>query len=262
MTEEEIRAGTEPAAADETPSGTEETPSPEQQLETLRTELETKSSELEKANRSMEGLRGSLKDWEKKAKEQANIQGEVDVLKNMVKVLATQGYQMSDDEFEESARSPKQDINKMFADLEEKSKKERQEAETRRRQEELFAQADAIHDRAVAVFADDVDSISRVRGMLRSGDTDLAEKMVAGAEGKKKPEGDNVGSDEEKRKKWIEEGKRLAMEESLKTDTGGPQGGTGRTFTRSQIAAMSPSEYVENREAIQKAYSEERIKDE
>lgn len=78
-------------------------------------------------------------------------------------------------------------------------------------------------------------------------------------------EKDQAMIDAEVDKKAQEKAQRLAeqkLKEAGVTTAGAsaPSSGTGRTFTHAQIAAMDSKEYAENKEAIDKAWREGRIK--
>jgi len=94
----------------------------------------------------------------------------------------------------------------------------------------------------------------------QSGDFSFANKKADSLVKPKKEAKGKEESEEEKQKRWIEEGKRQALEGGgvLNIPAGGPSGGGVRTFTEEQIADRDF--YEANREEILKAYKEGRIK--
>jgi len=217
----ETKEGTIIPANDITPEA-EGTPTTEQQMTTLQSQLKELSARAEKAERSEQGLRGSLQEKDRKLKETAEIKDEVQELKDMIKILATQRVGMDEDDLHVTP-DKKSSAEAIWNDLEAKREKKRQDATLKAQQDDYSSQAIAIHNEAIELFGDDVDKLFKIRQYLDAGYKDLAEGMVTKAR-KKEPEVKETA--EELKKKYLEEGRRLALEESgaLSTSTTLPSG--------------------------------------
>lgn len=209
-----------------------DTPTTEQQMETLQAELRTKGEELTKSEGSVQGLRGSLQEKDRLLGEQAAIRSEVTDLKDMIRTLASaqvRGESISGENLDDIPEHQRIDAKKVFDELEAKQEKRRQEGKIVAQKDEYNRQADAIYARAEAAFADDIDTLHSIRNLLRSGDSDLAEKKVAKAEKPTDTKGDKMESEEDKFQKRLDEEKRKWMEEHgmLESETGGPSASSG-----------------------------------
>ena len=249
------KEGTETTANDT--SGTEgDEPTTEQKLETAQAELKAQTERANKAESSNQGLRGSLKEKDILIQESTGLKSDVSYLKDAFKLLATQGMGASESDLEMTPEK-KANANQVWEKMEEKHTQERAADTAKAEQAKYTQQAQGILQDAVdAGIAKGSDEYEDIYDFLVEGKVRKAERLISKAKGTK-PE-----DEKEQEQKWITEGKRLAMEESgqLNSDTGGPQGSSGRSFTRKQIEDMSPEDYSKNREAIAAAQEAGRIK--
>lgn len=229
-----------------------ETPTPEEKLATLQKELEGVKTDLEAKDKGLRTAHQTLTEKDKEIKRQADVQTRLDGFEETQKILAAMLNEKltSGEGLEPSERK---DYLSQFDEITKRQKAEREQAQTRSQQEEYNRQCDAIYAKAGEVFKDDEDALFQVRTFLMSGATDLAEKKVAKAEKPTDTKGDKVESEEEIKQKWIDEGKRLAKEESgeLKTDINSPSG-AGGDLTIAQIEKMSPEERFARADEIAK----------
>jgi hypothetical protein len=91
----------------------------------------------------------------------------------------------------------------------------------------------------------------------RTGDFNRPYRMLDRVKKEAKPQEPPKGKEESEEEK---ERKILAKYGYLKSDTGGPSGAGGASFTREQIANMSPEEFAKLKPEIDKARKEGRIK--
>ena len=199
-------------------------PTPEQQMETLQTQIKELSERAEKAEKSSQGLRGSLKEKDDKIREQASSQSRMDGLEERMEIIATlldkrlTSGGLDDEE--------KVDLRKEFATLKERQAQEREREKVTLQQQEDFRHRNELWEKAQEFGTyQDNDAVAEIYDALADGKVYKAERIIKKLEGAN-PKGDKVESDEETRQKWIEEGKRLGMEEKglLKSDVGGPAG--------------------------------------
>lgn len=115
----------------ETPPQDEVTPpTTEEQLATLQGELDTLKAKYEQADKGLRSAQATLTQKDRLIKEKEDIRGEIDSMKDMIKILATsyaQGSQVSDDDLENVTPQKKQDINKAYEELEQKNRLRKQQ---------------------------------------------------------------------------------------------------------------------------------------
>ena len=238
-------------------SGTEgDEPTTEQKLETAQVELKAQTERANKAESSNQGLRGSLKEKDILIQESAGLKSDVSYLKDAFKLAATQGFGVPEGDLEATPEKMAT-ANKVWEQMEAKHKQEREADTAKAEQAKYTQQAQGILQDAVdAGIAKGSDEYEDIYDFLVEGKVRKAERLISKAKGTK-PE-----DEKEQKQKWITEGKRLAMEGDgqLASDTGGPQGSSGRSFTKKQINDMSPEDFTKNREAISVAQEAGRIK--
>jgi len=232
---------------------------PQETVESLQVKLKQMEQELNQRTDNVRSLNLTLQQRATELKRRADIESRIDSLQDTIEVLAT--AVASRGEIEELDPTKRQDI---LAEL----KKKRADADAKAKQKELTEvqteytqKADALYNRAKAIFADDDDAIEKVEDLLTNGRLERAEARVAKAEQKKVPSKEGKMETEEQRiDKLAEEKLRKHLEERglLETYTTTPSG--SGIFSRKQIAEMSPEDYAKNRDAIQKAYSDNKIK--
>jgi len=238
---------------------TEPEPAQEESLETLRAKLTELESAKEEAIREAKAHQQNVSKKERELQRSRDFEAKIQALEEKLGVAVSMVADIMDRDSAEvempTTRRSEQYLTK-FKDAGSSTQKAQQTY-----QDGIFAEIGKL----AAGAGVDLDSreLAQAKNLWYEGKPEdaldevkqVVEKMT---EAKKEP----VESDEEKKKKWVEEGKRLAMEEAkaLGTDTGGPHGSTGRSFTRQQIREMSPAEYKENRPAIEAAMAAERIK--
>ena len=247
---EEIKAPTE----DKTPE-VEEAPTAEQQLETLQTQLKETATRAEKAERSEQGLRGSLQEKDTQLKRQAGSDSRFEALNERIEFLATAiALGKSEEGMTGVSDETLQNVKSELKRMRESEEAKRKETQEQTQMEEFYQKGSTIYSEAEEVYGDDVDALHNIRNLIRAGDHDLAEKKVAKAKGKPTDtKGDKMESEEDLKQRWIEEGKRLAKEESgeLKTDNNSPSG-AGGSLTIAQLEKMSPEEKRVRRDEIAK----------
>lgn len=227
----------------ETGTETATTPTAEQQVETLQAQIKAETDAREKAEKSEQGLRGSLKEKDTKIREQADIQSQVDELKELQKMgfalMADQGRIPEEGIDPEKGRELSKVFDTKVNELE--AKRKQRNIETANREYAVTAQA--VYAKGQDAFKDDPASLSMVAMNLDAGRTDLAEALIAKVVKTTDTKGDKAESEEELKEKWVEEGKRLAKEESggLTTDNNSPSG-AGGSLTIEQLEKMSPEE--------------------
>jgi len=218
----------------------------EEQLTELRSQLETKDADLTKALSRMQGLEGSLKEKDRLLAEQVDIRSELDTVKGMVKIMATEGYGMQEQNLE-APPEKKASIDKMFADMEVSSKQRHEADKKTREQEEFNTKADTIYSKAKEVFKNDKDMLERVETQLLLGKFDRAEELISEAKPKEEKKETEEEIEARLRKKWeIETGQRDAETGQPKTSSGG--------LTQEIIEKMSPSEQWERSKEISDFY--------
>lgn len=219
-----------------------EVPTPEQQVETLKAQLKDKEDSYKglqtKYNKVYEDYKKQA-DWKAELEEiKANVAFQTEAQRLLAAMLAERG----DIESEEVPAGRKQDLLKRYEAKEQELAVKKREAEAKSRQNAYNQQADALHNRAVAVFAEDEDALYQIRAYLRAGDLDLAEKKIAKAESKSKtsiPSG-KTETEEERTNRLVEEKYQTKLKEAglLKTDTATP---SGRTKSEHDILARYAS---------------------
>lgn len=252
------KEGTETAAND-TSKDTEHEPTQEEQAEKLLADNKALLTRAEKAEGTAQGRLGSLQEKDRRLAEfegQASLKAQVDYLTDAVKLFATQGLQMPESDLDVTPEK-RTSINQVWAQMEEKHKQTQAADTVKAEQARYVQQAQGILQDAVdAGIAKDSEEYEDIYEFLVEGKVRNAERLIKKAKGAK-PE-----DEKEQEQKWIDEGKRRAMEESgqLNSDTGGPQGSSARSFTKKQLEDMSPEDYIKNREAISVAQVAGRIK--
>ena len=202
----------------------EESPTAAEQLAKLQTERDEVLARAEKAEKRSQGLEGSLHEKDKQLRALADAETRFKSINDRIEILATAiaTGRSEDDVTPDTVKDVTAKLSQMKAEEEARIKTAKQQQET----ESYNSQANAVYSKAEELYAEDVDKLFQVRQYLRSGDMDLAQKMVAKAEKKVEPK---VESEEELKKKWIDEGKRLALEEKggLNASTTQPSGSVG-----------------------------------
>ena len=222
-----------------------EAPTAEEQIATLKTQLEAEQAEKTKLSSRMQGLEGSLKEKDKQLKDKTDIRSEFDTLKNMVKVMATQGIGVDEDSLNVSDPSKKANIDKLFSDMEDKQIKQTEENNQREAQREYAVQAQATFKDASEVFKDDIVAVAEIETLLDRGDIKLAQAKVAKAKGK--PKEVKVVETEAEMETRIR--KKIETEQNLRSSvTGKPAGGnpTLESLRAKDINTMSPGELKEH----------------
>jgi len=196
--------------------GIAEPPQPvtEPQAPSLEEPIDYKQK-YEQSDKEARGAQARVTEISRQLKEKELTASRLDTIEDSMQILAGLIAKGGDID-PEHATSYKEE----FAAL--KAKREQEASSIA--QMEYNQKATAVFNKAKEEFPDDHTRLLRVERYLDRGLLADAEEIVATA-GKKETK---VESQEDLRQKWIEEGKRLAWEESgkLKSDTGGPSGAT------------------------------------
>lgn len=99
-------------------------PTAEEQMVTLQAQMVELKTKYEQADKGLRSAQATLTQKDRLLKDQSDMRGEFNILKNMVKVLAVRG-QVSDeeaDDLENTAKQKRPDINQKFEELEQKAK--------------------------------------------------------------------------------------------------------------------------------------------
>ena len=211
---------------------TKEQPSVEEQMAELQKQAKAYEAEAKKAKASVEGLRASLKEKDRQLQTTSNLWEEVAGVKDMIKILAaaqSHGININEDNLDEMPKAQKQDLLRVYDEIEAKQKQKKTEAEIKAKQEEAFREYDEIWERAQKFGTyDDNDDVADIRDLLEAGNKPRALRIL------KKLEGENKVTEPKKEETDIEsiiqkrlaEEKRKWMEENdiLVSDTGSPAG--------------------------------------
>ncbi len=249
------------------------TPTPEETTKSLETELETLKAESQRLRELLGDEKGfkslqtrlNEKDRELKTLQDLNsrIDSKIEGIEDKIKVLAyaqTQGIKVPEENFDGLTQEKTQDIQKVFEKLD-TDRKTRAEQVKKQAEADVYTQkADAVYARAEKIYEEDIDALSQIRQLLRSGDVDLAERRINKSESKSKSEPKIESKETEVKKVELsdEEKEKIAREYMvkkglLKSDTGLPSG-TGRTFQdiEADFIAGKPGAADEYEEAKQK----------
>jgi len=199
----------------------EKTPTAEEQR--LQEELSRVTEELTGTKKGLSTAHQRLTQKDVELKRQVDLHGRLDDLEDKLKLLVAAqaaGINVSEEEIEEMPVKKRQDLTKIYENLDKEQKTRREQAQKRAEAEAYKAQADALYARAQTVFTNDEEALEKVEDYLTYGRLDRAEKRIAQAE---KPPAKE--SEEERIERLVQE--RLAKENPLlKTDSIIPSGRT------------------------------------
>mgnify|MGYP003145582190 CR=1 FL=1 len=244
-TEETIK----PLQEEQLPATTEE------QLATLQTAYDELHTKFEQTDKGLRTAQSTLTGKDRQLKDNQDLRGEIDTLKQMMKVVAT----TRSDNFDDGNQG---DIDKKFGELE-------RGLQFRQAQDALSATIDGFQGRVEGLgLKENDDAYLEIQDLVLQGTSTSfkrAELRLSKLENAKK-EGlpvDNKPPDEKKRIDDLEkELKRLKQKESgeLDSETGIPAGSGEFLFTREQVRNMPDDEYREKRGKIEAAQEAGRIK--
>jgi len=238
----------------ETPK--EQTLTAEEQLEALQTKLAEAEARAEEKDKGFRTLQQTFRETEKQLKQQQATALEIQDLKEQMKLVAAYVATSAGEEEEsliEPAPKKKEDLLQKFDQLE----KERQ---AKAQQEQFIKQVAEYQKRTVDLgLTEEDEDYWEIGDLVTMGSfrrADIKLKKLENAEKEKEPVGEKDIDKlaEEKKREWLVE------KGYLTSDTGLPAGAAGRTYTREQIAKMSTAEYAKNKEDIDNALRENRVK--
>ena len=245
------------------PPQTEQPPATtEEQMATLQAQLQELQVKYEQADKGLRTAQATLTSKDRQLKEKEDLRGELDTLKQMIKVVATsRSADPLDDDLPKGG-----DIDKKFRELEEGYK-------MKEAQRQIAETIDGFQQRVESLgLTEDDDAYLEVQELVLSGTpnafkrADLRLKKLEKEKSHKEapPVDEHKPIDEKKRIEELEkEIKRLKQKESgeLDSETGLPSGSGDFTFTPEQIDRMrQDGTYEENRTAIWKAYQDGKVK--
>jgi len=210
----------------------QEEPKPLTTEETLQKEIAELRTKYEQTDKGLRSAQATLTQKDRLLKERENVRDEIETLKNMVKILATQ-QNSGDDDFETTAKKKNPDIDKSFEELEQRQKAQEY-------QRKLTETIDSYRQRVEAVGLTEKDEgyweIYKLVTNATPADFRLADIRLGKLEAEKeKTPVDNKPTDEAKKLevalKEIERLKKVVSGE-LDTETGLP---SGASATEAQI---------------------------
>lgn len=221
-------------------------------LESLKAELENTKKDLDKWMNEAKANRSGMSTLTKKVNDYKALNTKVDTMATMLADL------MDNIPNEEDGDKPKSKKGAEYLSRIQKQSEELTKTEREEQERYIRGVGKQIFDLTNGAGMDLKDS-AELRGAYvkwLEGDFDGALE-----ETKKTLTSKPRETEEEKRKKWIEEGKRQALEGSgsLNTDTGSGAR-ANLSFSREQIEKMSAEEYKKKEPEIKKAIAEGRLK--
>ena len=239
-----------------------ETPSLEKQVEDLKSRLEVAETELTQTKKGLSTAHQTLTEKDKELKKRAQVEDDIALIKDQLELVASAVSERLNQSDEDS--SPKVDV---LARL----KKDRETKEQQRKQQEFAQVIDQYRLRTEALKLDpesedylDIQDLA-TRGNFKLADIRLKKLEVRQVEKDAEVAKTQKVSQEDDDKRIEERARKILQEKGLlKTDSGTPAGGGGgKTWTRSQVNAMSVAEYRQafpNYADYLQAQSEGRIK--
>jgi len=237
---------------EDTEKGTEvseepKTPTEAEQLAQLTSQIETLSRERDEYKQGLSTAHSTITKKEQDLKRQADLSGEIDSLKGMMKILATaqaQGQAIADADLDDTERAKSPNVAKMWEDLE-------KQAEAKRLQAQRGAAEDAYQTQANTAllkvkelgFDKGTDEYEGIYDILEGGWSNLSPRAIERAERKIAKMSKPAETPRETEEQIYERVKAQKDKEKglLATDTGSPSGTTKR-LTIEQVRAMSPEE--------------------
>ena len=226
-------------------------PSAEEQLATLQSQYKELQVKQEQAEKGLNTAQATLTRKDKEYKAQADLTSRVSGIEDSIQILA--GMVSKGELTPEDAQTYKKEFENLKATRDRESKevalKSQDDVYIQQAQELLLKVSNAGYPEGSVTYETIL--------------SDLQDRKYKLAEAKfKEIKPVKAESKEETEKKWIEEGRRRAKEESgeLNTSTSLPSGAGNRSFTKAQIADMPMKEYIENKAVIDDAALGGRIK--
>ena len=163
-----------------------QTPTADEQLETLKSQVQALTSEKERLEGGYKGLQRTLEERNKESRKQADLENRITGLQDTIELLATAVSARG--EIEQLEPDARQDVLAQLRKQRSEQEAKRKTEESQIAQREYAQKADAIFNRAKAIFGNDGDDIERVEELLIGGRLDRAEaRVLKGEQGKEKP---------------------------------------------------------------------------
>jgi len=198
-------------------------PTAEEQLATLQEQYAKEKQELltrfEQADKEARSAQAAVTREQQKSKANVDLIKRMDGFESTLEIVA--GRIIQGDLSPEDAQAFRNEV----AAAKESTRKEIEDANQKTILEEQLRKNDELWVRAQKFGTyDDNDSVAEIFDALIDGKSRKAERIIKKLEGT--PKDTKVESEEDLKKKWIEEGKRLALEESggLNSESGLPSG--------------------------------------
>ncbi len=226
----------------------EATPTTEQLLETASAQLKEATARADKAESSEQGLRGSLQEKDRLLRNQsgnAELATKVSGLEDAMQIMA--GMMGKGDMTTEEAQGYKQE----FANAKKQREDEGRRATARSQQEVYAAEAQVVFKEAQEVFKDDPEKLEGVEDSLDAGKLQRAKDKIARATVTKT----ETAADMEARLR-----KELQTKEGDRDSEDGQASGGKKVYTAKQIDDMPMEQYAKEKDAIDQAYLEGKIK--